>query len=456
MSNVLPFRRREAQQDRQRLAREHAEELQQRKRDTRGYLKEFKRRFQHAYVPLRDRIKIAHGIQLEIELLVADPRLQGKFTKSALVLNSGISSSEGNPTKRLREVTIRNDQLTDEKRSRCLSATALPYAQIIESIVKFSQDSEEGILDRIFSGTTIAGSEHEVADSRKMAGRLNDLLARVDKVFELQVGNGIASAYAESAHRKSLHQQSGGRCNWPFFDFDDSVDPNADADGDLANWRHPYWAPDHTRFGWRKATCLDWLSAIAFLPRHYLGCGFLEEDWLAPQERSDPARMAQVREQLLIECRLGQVSAGQWKPLAKPASAVLFMTNGGQLGRPNSLGTWLDHQGQMWVVIYPDPENRERVCPTLYWCCGEGGVHVTVLSWKNIERLAQVELVAPSSDEPVRLVDHLSALVKNRPDELFLSWTRTALDLLDNPFLSNTAGSATAAWPRLAIEEDTR
>ena len=75
----------------------------------------------------------------------------------------------------------------------------------------------------------------------------------------------------------------------------------------------------------------------------------------------------------------------------------------------------------------------------LYWSCGEGGVHVVVLNWRNIEHLAKVELVTRTGDGPVSLVNHLGELLRSPRDEIFLSWARTATDILDSPFLSDQA-----------------
>lgn len=159
-------------------------------------------------------------------------------------------------------------------------------------------------------------------------------------------------------------------------------------------------------------------------------------EWLTLSSKSDPTEASQIRAGLALECRTNMDGAGEWKPWASPWTKILFLKDEMQLQHSDNIGTWLDGQAQMWLVVYPDPERPGRLCPMLYWSCAEGGVHVVVLNWRNIERLAEIELVTPMGDEPVSLVDHLSKLLGNPRDEIFLSWTRTATDILDSPFLS--------------------
>lgn len=443
MSNVIPFQKMTPEQ-RQRLKMAQELKLAQRKDEASKYLDILKERSDRAPILLRDRVKIAHGIQLEIERLENDSDLCiGNFSKSALVRRSnGPGRDDPNPTKRLREVTIRGDQLENEKRTACLSARSFPYHSIITSIAGFSRESREAILERIFSGTTVTGAEHEVSDSRVIAEQLNRRLDRLEKVFKLQVRRSLMDIYTESATRKAVHQQAGGKCNWPFFKLDDDYDSSLDSvarGSELPDWRDAYWAQDHQIFGWRVPTCLDWLETVVFLPRYFLGYGFLVNEWMTSGSMSDPTEASRIRAELAAECRKNLDGAGEWRPWANPGTKIVFLKDEMRLRHSGNIGTWLEGQAQMWLVVYPDPERRGRLCPMLYWSCGEGGVHVVVLNWRNIEHLAKVELVTRTGDGPVSLVNHLGELLRSPRDEIFLSWARTATDILDSPFLSDQA-----------------
>lgn len=386
MSKVYPFPARVRTSDD--LRREH-EEAQRRRQAARGWFDEFRSRFSRAPIPPSDRAKIANGILATIERLEADPRLcKGAFSRSGLMRHAmekyGLGESDpdlASPTKRLHEVTIRTEDMDNEQRAGRLAARELNYSRVINSLLDLATESPEAILEGIFDGTTLTEDQRDVASSREIAAELARRMARVDKVFKAQSGRGLAEVYAESAARKEVHQRQGGKVNWPFFDLD--PDPDAGSEpgetGEFPGWRHPYWAPAHQFYGWRVPTCLDWLSAIAFLPRYFLGSGFLVEDWLSPGQAGDDAARDRVRAALTSQCRAAQDHAGQWRPLAGPGSEVLFLSADARLGPARLSPGEPERIGQMWIVLYPDRENPRRICPMLYWNQGEGGVHVVVL-----------------------------------------------------------------------------
>jgi hypothetical protein len=85
----------------------------------------------------------------------------------------------------------------------------------------------------------------------------------------------------------------------------------------------------------------------------------------------------------------------------------------------------------------------------LYWNQGAGGVHAVAMNGRNIDHLNNVELIPPNEQDPVRLDRRLIQLLRDPRDEIFLAWTRSALDILDNPFLCSFAGDVVREWPRI-------
>jgi len=189
-----------------------------------------------------DREKIASALAIEIEKLQTEPSLWKKpFSTAALMIEAGLATDPGNPTKRLGEYAKAIDYATVEqlhKRVDKLSASYLNFVKFIKALLAVSHEDDGEICARIFRGTSLEGTEVDVIEHRRIVRALNKSVKKINRLMcDFTDGESLEDIFGRTAEAKKLIQQNGFLTNWPFIDLWDSHDPS---DSEVPNWKHPY------------------------------------------------------------------------------------------------------------------------------------------------------------------------------------------------------------------------
>ena len=211
----------------------------------------------------------------------------------------------------------------------------------------------------------------------------------------------------------------------------------------LPNWESPYWSKaiatqsvpaDSTQSGEMSeilAAPLDWEGAVSFLPRAYLGCAIHFDAWFVENDTHTRYLEALLQAQRQI---------AEVRSLDGATHSILYRDTDGHLAPHVQNDLVTEGVGQCWLVIYPAPDGT-GLCPMLYWCQGEGGVHVCVLNDESIDILSAFHVCNTAALSVESLFDRIHRLAIGDSYQLEVEWMRTAFDLLDNPFLRASLAS---------------
>lgn len=403
---------------------------------------------------ISDREKIACALFLEIQSLEQRPELcNGSFSRKNLAISAGLAeATDPTPTKRLHELTIDPCKLINkkiiQKKKIDLYAKYENYKKLINAILAFSKENRGEICKRIFAGTSFEGFETDINLLRDIAGRLNKKILSVDRVFKIISPHaGLEDKFNEIANLKESAQKYGSVINWPFIDLEE---PYSQENMEIPNWNTPYWPKRHgndsfdtsdVRGGAMRILPLDSYNAILYLPRLYLGCAVYLNDW-----GINPDKDTHKLNEFLSEIAISRREIAELRLLSERKPSMIWLNDNNFFRKSaspptfnatnNNLFRILDGEGHCWIAIYPAPQGG--ICPVLYWCQGEGGVHVCIINADTIHALSNFYVISGSNSRKITSVyERLHENLEN--GNLEIEWARTAFDLLRHPFSNRFA-----------------
>lgn len=407
-----------------------------------------------------DREKLASALFVELDLLKRGVvRTVKPFSTAAWMAEAGLASGDINPTKRLNEYVLDARSLTlaqYKDRAKKLSARHAHYARLIQALLSFINEDADTVCRRIFIGTSFESGVANVDQCRPIVSSINELVANISKLIaRVADKEDLETIFARTAKTKERLQRAGDVINWPYIDLGK---PYASCQEEVPNWERPYWDEVESNFngfadprhGHMVSLSLDWLDALMYLPRAYLGCAVYFPDWdIDPDVDTQKAGtwLNGTREYQNDLAELRTLQTGRAEVAWHDAHSVLYRSRStvAKFTGEVSNRRFPAEEGHCWLVIYP-ARLRQALCPMLYWSQGPGGVHVCPLDEDSIYVLSHFCLSAGTEGKGViTLFDRLRQMLWDESNSLELEWARTVFDVLKNPILASDRNVGTAA-----------
>lgn len=407
-----------------------------------------------------DREKLAAALFVEVDLLKRDTaRTVKPFSTAAWMAAASLAGDDINPTKRLNEYTLdaRSLPLNQYKdRAKKLSARHTHYARLIQALLGFTNEDRDAVCSRIFTGTSFESGVADVTQCRPIISSINELVVSTSKLIaRVADKEDLETIFARTAKTKERLQQAGSVVNWPYIDLGE---PHASCEEEVPNWERPYWHDVESNFngfadprhGHMLSLSLDWLDALMYLPRAYLGCAVYFPDWdIDPDVDTQRAGTwldgtGQYQNDL---AELRTLHTGRAEVAWRDAHSAQYKLHStvAEFTEEFSNRRFPSEEGHCWIVIYP-ARLRHGLCPMLYWSQGQGGVHVCPLDEDSIYVLSHFCLsVGPDGKGVITLFDRLRQMLWDESNSLELEWARTVFDVLKNPVLKSDRNAGNAA-----------
>lgn len=305
-------------------------------------------------IALADRPKLASALNTEIERLETDCVASGRpFRRRDLMVAARLATADDpHPTKRLHELTLKEDESGED-----LCAAIFNYQSLIESLVSFSTEVPEKIYARIFAGTSFSGVETDIVRHRKLVASLKQKIGRIDKLMHVAFKSELREVFDEIAQASAFLRAEGTPIAWPSFDIDagsGAVPRKSSADVFRSGWTPGHHADVRNAMHY---THLDWHDAVLHLPRCYLGCAAILEEWMRDGDDveavNDVLRGIDVARRSITEAR----------SLSDDRTRMTF-DDGGVLVDRRYRPSGFDEDGHCWLVIYPS-RSRTGLIPML-------------------------------------------------------------------------------------------
>jgi hypothetical protein len=411
-----------------------------------------------------DREKLAAALFVEVDLLKRNAaRTIKPFSTAGWMAEANLAADDINPTKRLNEYTLDARSLTLDQykdRAKKLNARYAHYASLIQALLGFTTEDADMVCSRIFNGTSFESGVADITQCRPIVSSINELVVSISKLIaRVADKEDLETIFARTAKTKERLQKAGSVVNWPYIDLGE---PHAPCKEEVPNWERPYWDKVESNFngladprqGHMLSLSLDWLDALMYLPRAYLGCAVYFPDWdIDPDVDTQRAGIwlngtAQYQNDL---GELRTLHTGRAEVAWRDAHSALYRLHStvAEFTEEVSNRRSPSEEGHCWLVIYP-ARLRQALCPMLYWSQGQGGVHVCPLDEDSIYVLSHFCLSGGTDGKGViTLFDSLRQMLWDESNSLELEWARTVFDVLKNPILisDRNAGDAAISLP---------